>query len=311
MILCRQKNTAAQVINPLYLFGKGREVKMKQNGKLEYIEISKIAPCPYQTRYSYNRENMQQLIDSIKQNGILQPLTATKCGDEYQLISGHRRLFAATVLKLEKVPVIVMEKTSEEIAVLCAVENFHREDLNFFEQALAIKLLIDQLGLTQQQAGERLCLSQSAVANKLKLLQFDKAAMDTIIKNSLTERHARAVARLCKEKQPKALEYIIKHGLNVNETDKYIEKLLSDTNPKRKTIIHIRDIRIFTNTITKALNIMKTAGFAARMEQNITETAAEYKIVIPLNKESGRQNAGAQKAESGAADRAVQIKTAN
>ena len=263
---------------------------MQQDKKLEYIEISKITPCPYQTRYTYNRENMQQLIESVKQNGILQPLTATKQEDGYQLISGHRRLFAATVLKLDKVPVVVVEKSREEIAVLCAVENMHREDLNFFEQAAAIKLLIDQLRLTQQQAGEKLCLSQSAVANKLKLLQFDKAVADRIVKANLTERHARALARLEKEKQQKALEHIISHSLNVSETDSYIQKLLSPPKPQRKTVIHIKDIRIFTNTINKAVNLMKTAGFAAKVEQNITEQAAEYKIVIPLDKHSKVSN---------------------
>lgn len=267
------------------------------NEKLEFISPAEITPCPYQTRYTYNRENMQQLIDSIKQNGILQPLTATKCAEGYQLVSGHRRLFAATILRLEKVPVVVVEKTAEEIAVLCAVENMHREDLNFFEQAAAIKLLIDHLGLTQQQAGQKLCISQSAVANKLKLLQFDKDVMDTILKNNLTERHARAVARLEKDRQPKALEYIIKHGLNVSETDTYIQNLLSPKKQKRKTIIHIRDIRIFTNTINKALNVMKTAGFAPKIEQNITETAAEYRIVIPLEKKG--QKSAAPSAESG------------
>lgn len=262
-----------------------------ENGKLEYINPSMITPCPYQTRYTYNRENMQQLIDSIKQNGILQPLTATECDGGYQLISGHRRLFAATILKLDRVPVMVVEKTAEEIAVLCAVENMHREDLNFFEQAAAIKLLIDQLGLTQQQAGERLCISQSAVANKLKLLQFDKTMMDTIVKSNLTERHARALARLEKAKQPKALEYIIKHGLNVSETDSYIEKLLSPKKQKKKTVIHIRDIRIFTNSINKAVGLMKSAGFAAKVEQNITDTVAEYKIVIPLENPKGQNKA--------------------
>lgn len=257
---------------------------MQNNGRLEQVQINKISPCPYQTRYVYNRENMQQLIQSIKENGILQPLTATKEGENYQLISGHRRLFAATMLKMETVPVIVLEKSREEIAVLCAVENMHREELNFFEQALAIKLLIDQLGLTQQQAGEKLALSQSAIANKLKLLQLDKAQMDIILKNNLTERHARAVMRLEKEKRQKALEYIAENKLNVAQTDSYIERLLTPKKVKGRTIIHIKDIRIFTNTITKAVNIIKTAGFAPRFEQNTTEKAVEYKIVIPLEK---------------------------
>ena len=263
-----------------------------EDKKLEYVEISKISPCPYQTRYTYNRENMQQLIESVKQNGILQPLTATRCGEGYQLVAGHRRLFAATILKMETVPLIVVEKTAEEIAVLCAVENMHREDLNFFEQAAAIKLLIDQLGLTQQQAGDRLGLSQSAVANKLKLLRFEKHISDGIIKNNLTERHARALARLEKSKQPKALEYILKHQLNVAQTDRYIEKLLAPVKQKRKTVIHIKDIRIFANSINKAVNLMKSAGFDAQIQQNITETAAEYKIVIPLVKSGGEKTGG-------------------
>ena len=264
---------------------------MDTEGRLKYIEISKITPCPYQTRLTYNRESMQKLINSVQQNGILQPLTATECAGGYQLISGHRRLFAATILKMEKVPVIVMDKSSEEIAVLCAVENLHREDLNFFEQANAIKLLIDQLGLTQQQAGERLSLSQSAVANKLRLLQFDKEIMDGIIKTNLTERHARALSRLEKQKQPKALAYIVKHQLNVAQTDSYIENLLSEHKPKRKTVIHIKDIRIFTNSINKAVKLMKTAGFDAAVQQNITDTAVEYNIVIPLKTKSGKTNA--------------------
>ena len=256
--------------------------------KLEYIEISRITPCPYQTRYTYNRESMQQLIDSVRENGILQPLTATECEGGYQLISGHRRLFAATVLKLEKVPVVVVSKTPQEIAVLCAVENLHREDLNFFEQAAAIKLLTHQLGLTQQQVGEKLGLSQSAVANKLKLLQFEKPLADKIVQNGLTERHARALARLEKQKQPKALDYVIKHQLNVAQTDEYVQKLMTTAKPKGKTVIHIKDLRIFTNTINKAVKLMKSAGFAAVVEQNITEGAAEYRIVIPLNKQAKR-----------------------
>lgn len=256
---------------------------MENTQQFIMLNPDEISPCPYQCRYTYSIENMETLIQSVKQNGILQPLTATKETDGYQLISGHRRLFAAKMLKLDKVPVIVMEKSREEIAVLCAVENMHREDLNFFEQAMAIKLLIDQLGLTQAQAGEKLCLTQSAVANKLKLLNFSKAQMEVILKADLTERHARAVMRLEEDKRDKALKHIIKHKLNVAATDRYIQGLLEGKS-KRKTVIRIKDVRIFTNTITNALKIMKNAGFAPVFEQNITEKTAEYKIVIPLEK---------------------------
>ena len=260
---------------------------METAPQLIFVSPDMISPCPYQTRLTYKRRDMENLIASIKENGILQPLTATKTADGYQLISGHRRLYAAKMLRLETVPLIVMSKTDEEIAVLCAVENIHREDLNFFEQAAAIKLLIDQLGLTQQQAGERLCISQSAVANKLRILSIDGQLQRTIIKHGLTERHARAICRLPKEKQHKATEYIAKHAFNVSETDRYIEKLLSPTKKKSRPRICIKDIRIFTNSIAKAVSIMKTAGFEPKLEQKETEDKVEYRIVIPLKREQG------------------------
>ena len=264
---------------------------MEKNHQLINVPTDKISPCPYQCRYTYSLENMQQLVQSIKNNGILQPLTATKTEDGYQLISGHRRLLAAQVLKLESVPVVVMEKSREDIAVLCAVENLHREDLNFFEQAMAIKLLIDQLGLTQAQAGERLALTQSAVANKLKLLNMSRQNRELVLKANLTERHTRAVLRLPLEKQTKALQHIIKNGLNVAQTDVYIQNLLFKK-PKRKTIIKITDVRLFSNTITNALKIMKNAGFAPPFQEKITETSAEYRIVIPLDRQGENRKTG-------------------
>lgn len=259
---------------------------MENSQQLLMIPTDKISPCPYQCRYTYDIKSMEQLIQSIRENGILQPLTATKTSDGYQLISGHRRLFAAMQLKLDKVPVIVMDKSREDVAVLCAVENLHREDLNCFEQAMAIKLLIDQLGLTQAQAGQKLALTQPAVANKLKLLTLSKENREKAVKAKLTERHIRAVLRLEQQQQTAALDHIIKHSLNVSQTDIYIETLLNKRH-KRRTVIKIKDIRIFSNTITNALKIMKTAGFAPKFEEKITETAAEYRIVIPLDKNKG------------------------
>ncbi|MEG0020189.1 MAG: ParB/RepB/Spo0J family partition protein [Oscillospiraceae bacterium] len=252
---------------------------------IELVNPYDIAPCPYQTRENYSRQGLEQLICSIKENGILQPLTATKTAQGYQLIAGHRRLIAAKILKLETVPVVVLKKSETEIAVLCTIENLHREDLNFFEQARAIQLLIEKLGLTQAQAGEKLALSQPAIANKLRLVQFTKSEQEQMIKGEFTERHARAVCRLDKERRQKAIEYIIAHSLNVSATDSYIESLLdSRKKPRQKTIIKIRDVRLFTNTITKAIKIMKTAGFEPLYEQNSTEDAMVYKIVIPYSK---------------------------
>ena len=265
---------------------------MEKQPQLLQIPPHYISPCPFQSRISYKRRDMEALIASIKENGILQPLTATRTDDGFQLISGHRRLYAAKILGLETVPLVVMDKTDEEIAVLCTVENLHREDLNFFEQAVAIKQLSDSLGLTQTEIGQKLSLSQSAVANKLRLLTLDEGLQKEILKNSLTERHARALCRLPRDKQQKALEHIVKQNLNVSQTDSYIEKLLNPTPKKQKPHIYIKDIRIFTNTITKAVGIMKTAGFAPLVQQNTREDAVEYHITIPLKRTVGEKQSG-------------------
>ena len=176
------------------------------------IPIELIIPCPFQPRKLLNKQALEDLTQSIRENGILQPLTATRVDeDEYQLIAGHRRLLAAGKAGLKTVPVIVLEKSDEEIAVLSVIENLQREDLNYFEQAMAIQTLISQLHLTQSQVGEKLSLSQPAVANKLKLLQFSKTQQLRLLAAGLNERHARAISRLPGEKQDKAIELIVKN----------------------------------------------------------------------------------------------------
>lgn len=247
------------------------------------IPLGDILPCPYQPRKLLNKQALEDLSENIKENGILQPLTATRLDNgKYQLIAGHRRLLAASKAGLSTVPVIVLDKTDEEVAVLAVIENLQREDLNFFEQAAAIQSLMTNLGLTQSAVGQKLSLSQPAVANKLKLLQFSKDQQMKILAFNLTERHARAVSRLPAEKQDKALDYIIRNNLNVSRTDRYVNSLLS---PKQKhkqtTKINIRDIRIFTNTITKAVRIMQSAGIDAGFEQDEDEKQIKYLVTVP------------------------------
>lgn len=252
------------------------------NDEILKISVHDIEACPYQPRKVMNKQALSDLSENIKENGILQPLTATKLKNgKYQLIAGHRRLLAATNAGLETVPVIVLEKSEEEIAVLSVIENLQREDLNYFEQAMAIQSLMTNLNLTQAQVGKKLSVSQPAVANKLKLLQFSKNQQNKMILNGLTERHARAVSRLPIEKQDKAIDYIIKNNLNVSSTDKYINSILvPKVKHKQNTIINIKDIRLFTNTIKKAVNTMKSAGVDADLLQNEDDENINYKIII-------------------------------
>ena len=257
--------------------------KTRNESSVSQIPVSQILPCPYQPRKLLNKTALEELAENIKENGILQPLTATKLVDgKYQLIAGHRRLLAATKAGLETVPVIVMNKTDDEVAVLAVIENLQREDLNYFEQAMAIQSLMNKLNLTQAQVGQKLSISQPAVANKLKLLQFSKEQQIKLLAFNLTERHARAISRLPSEKQDKAIEYIIKNNLNVSATDKYINSLLSPkTKHKQKKIINIKDIRLFTNSITKAVKLIQSAGVKADYNQQEDDDCIYYQITVP------------------------------
>ena len=257
--------------------------RTKSETSVSQIAVDLIVPCPYQPRKLLNKTALEELAENIKENGILQPLTATKLPDgRYQLIAGHRRLLAATKAGLNTVPVIVMDKSDDEVAVLAVIENLQREDLNYFEQAMAIQSLMDKLNLTQAQVGQKLSISQPAVANKLKLLQFTKEQQIKLLAFHLTERHARAISRLPSEKQDKAIDYVIKNNLNVAATDKYVNNLLSPKSKHRqKKIINIKDIRLFTNSITKAVKLIQSAGVKADYNQQEDDDCIYYQITIP------------------------------
>lgn len=269
------------------MFSSAFRTKPEYNTVIQ-IPTSEILPCPYQPRKLLNKQALQDLSDNIKENGILQPLTATRLPDgKYQLIAGHRRLLAAGKAGLETVPVILLDKTEEEVAVLAVIENLQREDLNFFEQAMAIQSLMTNLNLTQSAVGQKLSLSQPAVANKLKLLQFSKEQQMKILAFNLTERHARAISRLPREKQDKALDYIIRNNLNVSQTDRYVNSILSPKQKHRQTTkINIKDIRIFTNTITKAVKLMQSAGINAGYRQKEDENYIHYSVTVPKKHQS-------------------------
>ena len=266
-----------------------RTLTRPRAGEVILVPTEDIIPCPYQPRKLMNRQRLEELTESIRENGILQPLTATLTDDgRYQLIAGHRRLLAAAKAGLSEVPVILLDKSREEVAVLTVIENLQREDLNCFEQAAAISSLMSGLNLTQSQVGQKLSLSQPAVANKLKLLQFDPARQRKMLAYKLTERHARAISRLPADKQDRAIEHIGKNGLNVSAADRYVNNLLSQEekgrkpkNKGKKAKIAVRDIRLFTNTITKAVKVMQSAGIQADLRQEEDDNYIKYRITVP------------------------------
>jgi ParB family chromosome partitioning protein len=260
--------------------------KEKQINRVIGVPIDEITPNPHQPRKEFGDAEIESLAESIKQNGILQPLTFRKQENGYELIAGERRLRAAKLAGLEYVPGIILDISERTSAVLALVENIQRQDLSFFEEAHAIEKLIHYYGMTQDDAAIKLGKAQSTIANKLRLLRLTDEERAIIIKYNLTERHARALLKLASpEERLKILERVVKYNLNVERTEQaieaYVEKEeVKDSYKKRSRVF--QDVRIFVNTINKAIETMQAAGIPADSVRNQYDDYIEYRVRIPL-----------------------------
>lgn len=258
----------------------------KGEKKVVEIPIISIRPCKNQARIFFKRDEMQELAISIRENGILQPLTVRRVSrSEYELVAGERRLRAASMCGMKSVPCIVINCNEEQATVFSLLENLQRENLNIFEEAEGIRKLIVVCGLTQLEAARKLGKKQSTVANKLRLLRLTREERDYITRAELSERHARALIKIEDETARKlALSEVITSNLNVKQTEQLVEKMLSSIPEKKArqtTKIIYKDIRIFVNTISKAIDTMKSSGIEATSEKNETDDYIEYCVRIP------------------------------
>ncbi len=250
------------------------------------IPIRSIVPNRSQPRRDFNENALALLADSIKKNGILQPLTVrrTDSAGTYELIAGERRLRAAARADFCEVPCIIVQADDKKSAELALIENLHRENLNIFEQAGAMAALIDIYSLTQEQAAHQLSMSQSAVANKLRLLKLSESERQIILSSSLSERHARALLRITDDElRLTVLRHIASHALNVAETENYIETVLykkEEEKRRRNMKIVIKDVRIFYNTIDHAIDTMRRAGIDVSTSRHENEGNVELVIRI-------------------------------
>ena len=239
-------------------------------GGISQIPVGEIDPNPNQPRRVFDGEALQSLAASIAEYGLIQPITVRLHYGRYELVTGERRLRAAKLAGLSRIPCIVLDVDMEESGLLAMVENLQREDLDFVE------------------AARRLGLSQSAVANKLRLLKLPPDILAALRDKGLTERHGRALLRLeTPEAQRAALTQILEQGFNVAQTDAYIDSLLAptaDARPKPRRAFVLKDVRIFLNSLSKSLDIMKQGGIAAGMKKQETDTELIVTISIPKGK---------------------------
>ena len=243
-----------------------------------------------QPRRYFSPAELTSLAKSISQDGIIQPLTVRRVKGTFELVSGERRLRAAKLAGLRSVPCILINATEERSQVIALIENIQRCDLNFFEEAEAISQLITKYGMTQESAAIRLGLAQSTVANKLRILKLNAEERKIILDNNMSERHARALLKITdNDRRLAVLNKAAESGWTVDVLEKYIAKLLKDDEKRasyHKRAAMLKDVRLFFNSVNKAIDVMRLAGVNADAKRIDHEDYIEYIIKIPSEKQA-------------------------
>ena len=216
----------------------------KSAGKIYTLPVESIRPSPFQARTVFDEKELAGLAQSIRENGLLQPISVRKVEGGYELVAGERRLRACKLAKMETIPAILCDCGDQRTAALGLLENIQREDLNPFEQAQGLRDVIALWDCTQAEAAKRLGMAQPTLANKLRLLQLTTDQRQFVLDNGLTERHARAVLRLPENRRSEALITIAKRRMNARQTDLYIEQVLNAAAPGRHRISMVKDVRL-------------------------------------------------------------------
>lgn len=285
-----------------WLFDETDTVKEKTENTISYLPIHLISANPYQPRREFKPESLEELVCSIKKYGVLQPITVRKLPvGNYELVAGERRLRACAMAGIRKIPAIVAELCDNDSALVALVENIQRENLNFMEEAESYRNLLFNHGLTQEELASSLGKSQSAVANKVRLLKLPGVVREIIKDNNLTERHARALVRLQTEKeQLKALEKITDKKLNVQQTETLIDNMLKKDDVKDDECIipcinpkTVNNVRLYTNTLKHAVELIRRQGANADSIETEYEDYIEY--IITVKKEMAQAGPKKQK----------------
>lgn len=264
---------------------------MQKDLKIEWIPVDLVRPNPYQPRKVFSNSALQELANSILEHGVIQPITVRMIGNSYELIAGERRLKATKLAGLATIPAVIIEVTTKDSAVLALIENLQRENLNFIEESEAYHIIMQDYGYTQQELANTLGKSQSTIANKLRILRLSPLIQKMLVENNLTERHARALLKLPDEKfQLVALEKVIKQQMNVKRTEQLIEQMLVEITQqemikhksKQKVKSYIKDIRLVTNTITQAVDMIQKSGIDAKYTMKEQADGYEIRIKIPI-----------------------------
>ena len=283
-------------------FGFFHRNEIPKNKQIQDLPLARIHPNRFQPRHAFSSESISELAQTLREEGLLQPIIVREDGEEYEIIAGERRFRAAQSLGWEKIPAIVNNLSDQQTASLALIENLQREDLNPIDEATAYENLMELNSLTQAQLAKDIGKSQSYVANKLRLLKLDPQIQEALASGAITARHGRALLALSSDQQKQALEQILSDKLNVKQTEELVAKLLegpAKPKEKRKVFRMSHDMRVQINTIKEAVKLAKQSGIKVKVaEQNDGD---EYSITIvmkdPAKKKAAKSKKPAVKTE--------------
>ncbi|HBN83070.1 MAG TPA: nucleoid occlusion protein [Clostridiales bacterium] len=268
----------------------GKEKKKKKESHILYLNPEEIKKSPHQPRKIFDTGSLTELSESISAHGIIQPINVRKVENgTYELVTGERRLMAAMMAGLSRIPCMVLDVDDNSAALIALIENLHREDLNCIEEAEAYKKIMLDYHMTQEELGLEIGKSQSAIANKIRLLRLPVMVKTVIMNDRLSERHARCLLQINDEEdQLKVLRSVRENNLNVHDTEMLVKNIIDGfvagekckkTQVRRKSAV--MDIRIFVNTVRQAIDLMIKSGIDAETMQTDNDEFYEFVVKIP------------------------------
>jgi len=277
-------------------FGFFHRNEIPKNKQIQDLPLARIHPNRFQPRHAFSSESISELAQTLREEGLLQPIIVREDGEEYAIIAGERRFRAAQSLGWEKIPAIVNNLSDQQTASLALIENLQREDLNPIDEATAYENLMELNSLTQAQLAKDIGKSQSYVANKLRLLKLDPQIQEALASGAITARHGRALLALSSDQQKQALEQILSDKLNVKQTEELVAKLLegpAKPKEKRKVFRMSQDMRVQINTIKEAVKLAKQSGIKVKVAEQKGED--EYSITIVMKDPAKKKAAKSKK----------------
>lgn len=261
-------------------------MNFSRSSEIVLIPVNNVVPNVRQVRKNFDRQELEGLSQSIRENGLIHPITVRPLNlNDYEIIAGERRYRASIIAGLTTIPAMVIESSDERAAILSLTENLQKQSISFFEEAEAISFMIEKYSYDLEYIASILGKTTTAVSDLLSLLSIPKNLRKTIIKNNLTQQYAQALLKVSDEKErEKILNEVIEKKLNITQTSELINKKLSYSAKlmrESKTKMYFKDLKIFVNTLDHAVETMNKAGIGAQKEHFENNTYIRYTVTIP------------------------------